>query len=113
MEVDPDRDLVRDLASPDPERRRRALGVLYERHRRGVFNVSWRVLGDWSGAQDVVQEVFLHLADGVGTWRGDCALSSWLYRVAVNRAIDARRRRARHPARELDAAAEAHAPAAA
>ena len=64
---DPDRELVRDLASGDAERQQRALGLLYERYHRRVFNVAWRVLGDWSRAQDVVQDVFLHLRDRIGT----------------------------------------------
>jgi RNA polymerase sigma-70 factor (ECF subfamily) len=98
MEQDPDLDLVRDLLSADPGRRRRALGELYERHRRRVFNVAYRVLGDWNGAQDLAQEVFLHLADRIGSFRGEATLTSWLYRVTVNRAIDSRRRDARRPA---------------
>jgi RNA polymerase sigma-70 factor (ECF subfamily) len=95
---DPDRELVRDLASDDPTRQREALGLLYERYNRRVFNVAWRVLGDWARAQDVVQEVFLHLRDRIGTWRGDAGLPSWIYRIAVNRAIDHRRREIRRPA---------------
>jgi RNA polymerase sigma-70 factor (ECF subfamily) len=98
MEQDPDLELVRDLSSSEPDRRRRALGELYERHRRRVFNVAYRVLGDWNGAQDLAQEVFLHLADRIGSFRGEATLTSWLYRVTVNRAIDARRREARRPA---------------
>ena len=98
MEQDPDLELVRELSSSDPERRRNALGALYERHRRRVFNVAYRVLGDWNGAQDLAQEVFLHLADRIGTFRGEATLTSWLYRVTVNRAIDSRRRDSRRPA---------------
>ena len=95
---DPDLDLVRDLESTDPECRRRALGALYERHQRRVFNVAWRVLGDWGMAQDVTQDVFLHLANRISTFRGEAGLTSWIYRITVNRAIDARRREQRRPA---------------
>ena len=97
MDNDPDLPLVRDLASGDAARRRAALGALFERHQRAVFNVAWRVLGDWAAAQDVTQEVFLHLADRVGTFRGDSTLASWLYRLVVNRSIDARRHESRRP----------------
>jgi RNA polymerase sigma-70 factor (ECF subfamily) len=95
---DPDLELVRDLASQDADVRRRALGELYERHHRRVFNVAFRVLGDWSRAQDVTQEVFLQLAARIGTFRGDAGLTSWMYRITVNRAIDVRRREGRRPA---------------
>ena len=97
-ERDPDLELVRDLARDDPDRQRRALGLLYERYHRRVFNVAYRVLGDWDRAQDVMQDVFMHLSRRIGTFRGDAGLSSWLYRITVNRAIDARRREKRRPA---------------
>jgi len=96
-EQDPDRDLVRDLASGDPARQRQALGLLYERHAGRVYNTAYRVLGSAADAQDVTQEVFLHVADRIGSFRGDASLTSWVYRVTVNLAIDARRRRARRP----------------
>jgi RNA polymerase sigma-70 factor (ECF subfamily) len=102
---DPDLELVRDLRSDDADTRRRALGLLFERYSRRVFNVAWRVLGDWAGAQDVTQDVFLQLGRRIGTWRGDAGLSSWIYRVTVNRAIDARRRELRRPAQRMDEAA--------
>jgi RNA polymerase sigma-70 factor (ECF subfamily) len=101
MEHDPDRDLVRDLGSADPARRRRALGELYVRHAGAVFHVAWRVSGDWTAAEDVTQEVFLGLPARVAGFRGDASLASWLYRIAINRAIDARRRDGRRPALRL------------
>jgi RNA polymerase sigma-70 factor, ECF subfamily len=98
MDLDPDRALVRDLASPDPATRRTALAELYERHQTRVFNTAYRVLGSTADAQDVTQEVFLHVADRIGSFRGDSSLTSWVYRVTVNLSIDARRRASRRPA---------------
>ena len=95
---DPDLELVRDLTSGSADRRRDALAALYERYGRRVFNVAWRVTSDWNRAQDVTQDVFLTLKERVGSWRGDASLGSWLYRLAVNRAIDHRRREQRRPA---------------
>ncbi len=103
---DPDRALVGDLASVDPAIRRRALGDLYDRHHERVFHIAYRVLGHAGDAQDVMQEVFLHLADRIRSFRGDSSLSSWVYRVTVNLAIDARRRGARRPALRLGHAEE-------
>ncbi len=112
-ELDPDRALVRDLMSGDPAARRTALGELYDRHHQRVFHIAYRVLGNASDAQDVAQEVFLHLADRVKSFRGDASLSSWVYRVTVNLSIDARRRGARRPALLLgqaeDSEGEGHA----
>ena len=101
MEHDPDRDLVRDLASRDGEVSRRALGALFERHSEAVFNVAWRVSGDWNAAHDVTQDVFLSLPERCASFRGEASLSSWLYRIAVNRAIDLKRRDQRRPAVRL------------
>lgn len=100
---DPDLEIVRDLESEDPETRRRALGRLYERHHRRVFNVAWRVLGDWGLAQDVTQDVFVQLSDRISSFRREAGLTSWIYRITVNRAIDARRREARRPAWRMGA----------
>jgi RNA polymerase sigma-70 factor (ECF subfamily) len=88
---------VAELSSDDPAVRRRALGTLYERHHGRVYNTAYRVLGSVADAQDVTQEVFLHVADRIRSFRGDASLTSWVYRVTVNLAIDARRRKSRRP----------------
>lgn len=93
-----DLELARGLRSDDADVRRTALAGLYDRYAKRVFNVAWRVTGDWNRAQDVTQDVFLTLEARIGSWRGDAALGSWLYRLAVNRAIDHRRREQRRPA---------------
>src|SRR5262245_12707291 len=101
MDADPDRALVDELASGDPDERRRALGVLYDRHHDRVFNTAYRVLGSHADAADLTQEVFLQIADRIRGFRGDASLTSWIYRVTVNLAIDWRRRRGRRPAQSL------------
>jgi RNA polymerase sigma-70 factor (ECF subfamily) len=101
MVPDDDGELIRVLATGDPGERREALGQLFDRHQRRVFNVAWRVLGDRVLAEDVVQEVFTRLPRVAKGFRGDASLTSWLYRVTVNRAIDRRRREARRPARRF------------
>ncbi len=103
MESDPDRELVRALTAADPARRRRALAALYERHAEALVNVAWRVAGDWSAAQDVVQDVFINLTARIASFRGESSLSSWLYRITVNGAIDRKRYENRRPAARLGA----------
>src|SRR5512135_2868212 len=39
-------------------------------------------------AEDLTQEVFAKIAQTLGTFRGECQLSTWIYRVATNAAID-------------------------
>lgn len=97
-DLDPDRALIGALGSPDAAVKRRALGELYERHHGRVFNTAYRVLGSAADAEDVTQDVFLHVTDRIRSFRGDSSLTSWLYRVTVNLSIDARRRGSRRAA---------------
>lgn len=101
MGGDDDRELVRLLVDGDADERHQALSTLFERHHQRVVTVAYRVLGNWQAAEDVAQEVFLHLSRGARGFRGDASFRSWIYRVAVNRAIDRRRREARRPAVRL------------
>ena len=67
----------------------RALEALYDRHRRPAFGLAYRILGDGSSAEDVVQEAFLTVwrqADRIDPARGK--LSSFLMTVVHHKAID-------------------------
>jgi RNA polymerase sigma-70 factor, ECF subfamily len=46
------------------------------------------MLGNRADAQDVAQEVFLAVVDSVDGFRGDCSLSTWVFRIARNRCIN-------------------------
>lgn len=69
---------------------------LIERFQTPVYNLAWRLLNNPSDASDVVQEVFLKVFRSVGTFRGDSALRTWIYRIAVNEAHNRRRWHFRH-----------------
>jgi RNA polymerase sigma-70 factor, ECF subfamily len=58
--------------------------ALYLRHRRRVFSLCLRMLGDYALAEDFTQEAFLQLYRKIGTFRGESALSTWLHRLSVN-----------------------------
>ena len=66
---------------------------LVERHQRMVFRVVMSVLGAGRerDAEDVAQEVFLQLFRSLASFERRSRFSTWLYRIAYNRAIDARR----------------------
>jgi RNA polymerase sigma-70 factor (ECF subfamily) len=67
--------------------------VLHE-HAPKVYSLAYRLLGNEADAEDVAQEVFLQVVRKLDTFRGDAALSTWLYRVTVNAALAYRRKRA-------------------
>jgi RNA polymerase sigma-70 factor (ECF subfamily) len=58
-------------------------------------SVARNLLGNASDAEDAVQEAFLKLYRGLSGFKGDAALSSWLYRILVNTCYDIGRRRKR------------------
>ena len=70
-----------------------AFAEIYARYRGACFNLALRVLGDAAGAEDVVQEVFVHLFDSIGRYRGDAPFGAWLRRSVANATIDELRRR--------------------
>lgn len=57
---------------------------IYERHADRLLNQCYRILLSREQAEDVVQDLFIRLPDMVADFRGDSALSTWLYRVAHN-----------------------------
>jgi RNA polymerase sigma-70 factor (ECF subfamily) len=58
--------------------------VLYNMHKRRVYSLCLRMLGNVAEAEDLTQEAFLQLHRKISTFRGDSAFSTWLHRMAVN-----------------------------
>lgn len=73
---------------------RDAFAALLERHYERIYRVGARVLGDADEAADLAQEVCVVLPARLSSFRGESHLTTWLYRVVVNAARDALRRKA-------------------
>ena len=58
--------------------------TLMRRHQRQVYQVCYRFVGNHEDASDLAQEVFLRVHRGLGRFKGNAALSTWVYRIAVN-----------------------------
>ena len=56
-----------------------------------VFTVALRVVGNWQTAQEVTQDVFLKIHSGLGSFEFKSSLKTWIYRITVNTAINARK----------------------
>ncbi len=82
--------------------RQAAFEVLVRRFQRRVFAVCVRVLGSPEDAEEATQETFVKLARSASTFRGDAALSTWLFRVARNVCTDHVRRDARRPSTPVE-----------
>jgi RNA polymerase sigma-70 factor (ECF subfamily) len=63
---------------------RDAFGVIVERHRRHVYQLCFRFVGNHEDASDLAQDVFIRAFRSLKTFKGDAALGTWLHRIAVN-----------------------------
>jgi RNA polymerase sigma-70 factor (ECF subfamily) len=75
--------------------RREAFDELVVRHRRAVYRLCYRFVGNHEDADDLAQEVFLRAFRALRTFRGDSAVGTWLHRIAVNLSLNAVAGRAR------------------
>ena len=75
---------------------------LYEMYRGRVFSTAYRMLSNRADAEDVTQDIFVKVFKKLGSFRGDSAVSTWIYRIAVNACLDFRRRRRLRQAVSLD-----------
>ena len=72
-------------------------------HRRELQVHCYRMLGSFQDAEDAVQETMLAAWQGIGGFTEERAsLRTWLYKIATNRCLNARRAASRRPAREWD-----------
>jgi RNA polymerase sigma-70 factor (ECF subfamily) len=81
---------------------RSAFGELVCLHSRGVTGVIYRMCGDLQLAEDAAQETFLQAWQHLPSYRPAMSLRNWLYRIAVNAAIDMLRRNKRILPASLD-----------
>jgi RNA polymerase sigma-70 factor (ECF subfamily) len=72
-----------------------AYRVLVERHSRALFRLAFRMTGNESDAEDVVQESFLRAYRQLGKFDERASFGTWLYRIATNCSLDLVRSRKR------------------
>lgn len=82
--------LIRRLQSGESS----AFRELVETHKRRVVALAFDLMGNLQDAEDVSQEAFIKVYHGIGDFRGEAQLSSWMYRIVVNICINRRRKKA-------------------
>ena len=75
--------LSKDVAAGDM----RAFEEVYRRHHRRVYGLCMRMTQNVAEAEDLTQEVFVHLFRKIGSFRGESAFSTWLHRLTVNHVL--------------------------
>src|SRR3954452_8989539 len=78
--MESDLDLVQRAQQGDSD----AFASLFHAHKAKVYSVCLRMTNNTAEAEDLTQDAFLQVFRKLATFRGDSALSTWLYRVAVN-----------------------------
>lgn len=84
--VEPERD-DRTLVTASLAGERDAFDQIVERHRRGVYRVCYRFVNNHEDASDLTQETFVRAWKALNSFKGEAALSTWLYRIAVNASL--------------------------
>jgi RNA polymerase sigma-70 factor, ECF subfamily len=64
--------------------RRDAFDTIVERHRRQVYQLCYRFVGNHEDASDLAQDVFVRAYRGLHRFKGHASLATWLYRISVN-----------------------------
>jgi len=75
---------------------------VYRQHGRRLYNLALRMLGQAAEAEDALQDVFLQAFRKLGSFKGDSALGTWLYRLAMNLCLDRLRSRRTHEDRATE-----------
>src|SRR6185369_13750967 len=68
-------------------------------YRRELQVHCYRMLGSVADAEDALQDTLLAAWQGIGAFEGRASLRTWLYKIATNRCLNARRAAGRRPAK--------------
>ena len=83
---------------------REAFRALVDTHARAVYRLAYRMIGNQSDAEDMVQETFLRAWKQIDKFDGRASFSTWLYRICANCSLDHLRAHKRNV--DLEATAE-------
>ena len=93
-----EKELIQGVVSGDRE----AVTLLVEGYQKRVIKASYYFLGNMEDAEDLAQEVFLEIVSSMRRFRGKSSLSTWIYRITVNRSLNELKKRKRQAFFSMD-----------
>jgi RNA polymerase sigma-70 factor (ECF subfamily) len=72
-----------------------AFGILVDRYSKMVITTCMGFIGNYQDAEDIAQDVFVELYESLPEFRSESKLSTWIYRIAVNKSLNFLRRKKR------------------
>ncbi len=87
-EAEEDRALIEKAQAGDTA----AFRSLVERHQRRAYTIAYSLVHDEHDARELVQDAFLRVFKGLGTFQGGSSFFTWLYRIVTNLSIDLMRK---------------------
>ena len=69
-------------------RDRKALQLLVETYQRQVIKTAFYFMGNMQDAEDLSQEIFIEIMNSSANFRGTSKLSTWIYRITVNKSLN-------------------------
>jgi len=79
-----DPELVQNLIKKDEN----SYKILIDRYQALVYKACYNMLKNSQDAEDIAQEVFLELFESIAMFRNESKLSTWLYRIAINKSLN-------------------------
>lgn len=77
------------------DRDREAMKCLVDGYRHKVIKTAYYYLGNMEDAEDLAQEIFLEVVEGMKKFRRQSSMSTWIYRITVNRSLNALKKKKR------------------
>ena len=80
----------------------RAFEILVERYQERLFSLARHYTRNRAEIEDIVQDAFVKAYRNLGTFQQQSSFATWIYRIAVNTALDSLKRRGRSPVRTME-----------
>jgi RNA polymerase sigma-70 factor, ECF subfamily len=78
-----------------------AFARLVDNHLKKVINICYRFVNNREEAEDLAQETFVEVYESIARFRGDSAIATWIYRIAVRKSLDYQRKKNRRKRKGL------------